>query len=111
MQVAPTELENHLLLHSAVADVAVIGIEDSVNGERPKAFIVLSAQVKKDDVKESELKKSINEHVEAHLSKPHWLGKHIDIVEEIPKSASGKILRRVLKSREASKGSTTNGTH
>lgn len=96
MQVAPSELENHLLLHAAVADVAVIGIPDDSAGERPKAFIVLTKEAQTTDDREK-LRNSIRKHVEAHLSQLHWLGKRIDFVDQIPKSASGKVLKRILR--------------
>lgn len=96
MQVAPAEIENHLLLHSSVGDVAVIGIPDTSTGERPKAFIVLTKEAKLADDEES-VRDSINDHVEAHLSQAHWLGERIEFLDQIPKSASGKILKRLLR--------------
>ncbi len=88
-QVPPAELEALLITHPAVADVAVIGVPDEEAGELPKAFIV-----KAGEVDAQTLQDFVAEHVASY--------KRIRIVEfidAIPKSASGKILRRVLRDR------------
>jgi acyl-CoA synthetase (AMP-forming)/AMP-acid ligase II len=93
-QVAPAELEGLLLKHPKVSDAAVIGIPDDDAGERPKAFIVASAPVSEEEVREF---------VDANVAHYKRLGQ-IAFVESIPKSASGKILRRVLAERERASG-------
>jgi acyl-CoA synthetase (AMP-forming)/AMP-acid ligase II len=92
-QVAPAELEGLLLTHPAVADAAVIPVADEEAGEVPKGFVVLKAD---SQATPQELMDFVAEHV-AHYKKIRVL----EIIDEIPKSASGKILRRVLKDREA----------
>jgi acyl-CoA synthetase (AMP-forming)/AMP-acid ligase II len=89
-QVAPAELEALLLTHPAVADAAVVGIPDEQAGEIPKAFLVL-----RDEVALDELIAFVAEHVA-----PHKKIRLAERVERIPRSASGKILRRVLAGRE-----------
>jgi len=89
-QVAPAELEALLLSHPAVADVAVIPSPDEEAGEIPKAFIVRKAEASADD---------IMAWVAERVS-PQKKIRAVEFVDEIPKSLSGKILRRVLVDQE-----------
>ncbi|KAI0634357.1 phenylacetyl-CoA ligase [Trametes polyzona] len=100
-QVAPSELEGHLLDHPDVADVAVIGIPDDFAGEAPLAYVVLkpsvAAEVAKKPALAQEVKERLQKHVSATKSKYKWLTGGVIFVDAIPKSPSGKILRRVLR--------------
>jgi acyl-CoA synthetase (AMP-forming)/AMP-acid ligase II len=89
-QVAPAELEAVLLAHPAVADAAVIPSPDEDAGEVPKAFVVLKSEASADD---------LMVFVAARVA-PYKKVRRIEFVELIPKSPSGKILRRVLVERE-----------
>jgi acyl-CoA synthetase (AMP-forming)/AMP-acid ligase II len=89
-QVPPAELEAVLLSHPAVADAAVIPKADEEGGEIPKAFVVRGGDVEADD-----LMAYVAERVAVHMKV-----REVEFVDEIPKSASGKILRRVLVERE-----------
>jgi acyl-CoA synthetase (AMP-forming)/AMP-acid ligase II len=89
-QVAPAELEALLLTHPKVADVAVIGVVDEEGGEAPKAFIVSKEPVSAEE---------IMEFVASRVA-PHKKVRRVEFVDQIPKSATGKILRRVLRDRE-----------
>ena len=91
-QVAPAELEALIVTHPEVADVAVIGIPDEECGELPKAFIVPAG----DGFDADKLMAWVGEQVS-----PQKRVRLVETIEEIPKSPSGKILRRVLKDREA----------
>ena len=93
--VAPAELEDLLLGHDKVQDVAVIGIPDDYSGELPKAFVVLKEGVNGDESVREELTK----YVQDRKIRYKWVT-DFDFVTEIPKSASGKILRKVLRDRE-----------
>ena len=99
MQVAPAELEAHLLTHSAVADAAVIPIYDDAAGELPKAFVVKSASIGLEE-NERMLIRKIQKHVEQHKARHKWLKGGVEFVDVIPKSPSGKILRRMLRDKE-----------
>jgi acyl-coenzyme A synthetase/AMP-(fatty) acid ligase len=110
--VAPAELEGLLLSLDAVADCAVIGVPDLEAGERPRAFVVRKvghAQLTEQDVQQyvaskpslpvSQSQPLRSEHV-AHYKQ---LTGGVEFVDEIPKSPSGKILRRVLRDRVKAK--------
>jgi len=89
-QVAPAELEAILLGHPAVADAAVIGVADEIAGELPKAFLVL-----RDEIPLEEVQAFVAQRVA-----PFKKIRLVERVDAIPKSPSGKILRRVLVDRE-----------
>jgi 4-coumarate--CoA ligase len=88
-QVPPAELEALLITHPAVADVAVIGVPDDEAGELPKAFVVLKpgAEASAED---------LQEFVKGKVASYKQI-RQVAFVDEIPKSASGKILRRMLR--------------
>ena len=88
--VFPTELEDVLYTHPAVAEVAVIGIPDEYRGETPKAFIVLTAG-EKGKTTENDILEWCREKMAAY-KRPH----RVEICEALPKSGAGKILKRLL---------------
>jgi acyl-CoA synthetase (AMP-forming)/AMP-acid ligase II len=89
-QVAPAELEAVLLTHPTITDAAVIGVPDEEAGEVPKAFVVTNAALPPDDVSA----------FVAERVAPYKKLRAVEMVDEIPKAPSGKILRRVLIERE-----------
>jgi acyl-CoA synthetase (AMP-forming)/AMP-acid ligase II len=89
-QIAPAELEALLLTHPAIADAAVIPLPDEDAGQLPKAFIVPSGPITAEEVT-----RFVAERVA-----PYKKLRAVEIIEEIPKSPSGKILRRVLIERQ-----------
>ena len=99
MQIAPAELEAVLLGHPAVADAAVIPVADECAGEVPKAYVVLKSGVVPSDV-EGELMHYVAERVA-----PYKKLRAIEIAPQIPKSPSGKILRRLLVDQERARAS------
>ena len=90
LQVAPAELEAVLLAHPAVADAAVIPSPDEEAGEVPKAFVVLKDAATADE---------LMAFVAARVA-PFKKVRRVEFTDQIPKSPSGKILRRVLVERE-----------
>ncbi|KAL2130788.1 hypothetical protein VTI74DRAFT_5949 [Chaetomium olivicolor] len=97
-QVAPAELEAHLLTHPAVDDCAVIAVPDDRDGEVPKAFVVTPTAMasRKDEDIAAEIVKYVQDH-KAHYK---WLKGGVEFIDAIPKSPSGKILRRLLRDKE-----------
>ncbi|EEU35770.1 uncharacterized protein NECHADRAFT_44354 [Fusarium vanettenii 77-13-4] len=97
-QVAPAELEAHILSHPSVSDCAVIQVPDGRSGEVPKAFVVRSPVA--EAAAEEELVQDISKYVAAHKAPYKQLKGGVEFLDSIPKSPSGKILRRVLRDRE-----------
>jgi acyl-CoA synthetase (AMP-forming)/AMP-acid ligase II len=91
LQVAPAELEALLVTHPAVLDAAVVRKSDEEAGEVPKAYIVL----KPDETSRATTGDAIMAWVAERVA-PHKRVRHLEFVDQIPKSASGKILRRML---------------
>lgn len=96
--VAPAELEDLLLGHDTVDDCAVMGVADAYSGERPKAFVVLKPGFDK-SVRVGE---ALMAYVRQKKERNKWV-EEVEMVDVIPKSASGKVLRRVLRD-QARKG-------
>ncbi|MDH4364406.1 MAG: AMP-binding protein, partial [Acidimicrobiia bacterium] len=89
-QVPPAELEALLVTHPKIADVAVIGVPDVEAGELPKAFVVTAPG--QSDPTLAEVQEFMSEHVASYKQI-----RLMEVVPAIPKSASGKILRRELR--------------
>ncbi|KAK0481631.1 amp dependent CoA ligase [Armillaria novae-zelandiae] len=100
-QVAPAELEGHLLLHSSVADCCVVPIPDDYSGELPMAFVVLEPGLRKqignDVILLIRSGSLYHQHVSDSKVKYKWLAGGVEFIDRIPKNPSGKILRRVLR--------------
>lgn len=94
-RVGPFEVESALLEHPAVAEAGVIGKPDELRGEIIKAFITLRPGYKKSEELKKEIINFVGERLAAH-AKP----REIEFVESLPKTQSGKIMRRLLKARE-----------
>jgi 4-coumarate--CoA ligase len=90
-QVAPAELEALLLTHPSIMDAAVIGVPDEEAGEVPKAFIVVRPG---DDLSADHVQDFVSQHVATYKQV-----RVVEFVDSVPKSASGKILRRMLRDR------------
>jgi acyl-CoA synthetase (AMP-forming)/AMP-acid ligase II len=90
LQIAPAELEAVLLSHPAVADAAVVPVQDDEAGQLPKGFVVLKGDGTADE---------IMQHVSERVA-PYKRLRRLEFVDQIPRSPSGKILRRVLIERE-----------
>jgi acyl-CoA synthetase (AMP-forming)/AMP-acid ligase II len=93
-QVAPAELEAVLVSHPAVADAAVVGVPDDAAGEVPKAFVTLKAPADAD-----ELMRYVASRVAGYKKV-----RQIEILDALPRTPSGKLLRRLLVERHAAAG-------
>ena len=94
-RVGPFEVESALVEHPAVAEAGVIGKPDALRGEIIKAFVSLRVG----QVPSEELKQDIAQFVKKHLA-AHAFPREIEFMDKLPKTRSGKIMRRVLKAQE-----------
>ena len=94
MQVAPAELEAALLTHSEIADCAVVPILSERSGELPKAFVVRTDT----DEGKALTQDQVIHFVDGIVADYKRIAE-VEFIDEIPKSAAGKILRRVLRDR------------
>ena len=89
--VSPAELEGVLLSHPSVRDAAVIGIEDEINGEIPKAFVILKSH------NENVTEKQLINYVSERVSKIKELKGGVTFMNEFPKTPLGKIRKSELR--------------
>jgi acetyl-CoA synthetase len=94
-RIGTAEVESALVSHPAVGEAAAIGIPDAVKGESIKAFVLLRAG----HIGTPALNASLIEHVRRELG-PIATPSVIDFVTSLPKTRSGKIMRRFLKAKE-----------
>ncbi|HEX5804341.1 MAG TPA: AMP-binding protein [Azospira sp.] len=97
-RIGPSEIENCLLKHAAVANAAVIGVPDEARGTVIKAFIVLQPGI----AGSAALVAELQAHVKKTLA-PYETPKAIDFVDALPMTTTGKIQRRVLRQQEQSR--------
>ncbi|HSW88608.1 MAG TPA: acetate--CoA ligase [Candidatus Saccharimonadales bacterium] len=94
-RVGPFEVESALVEYPDVVEAGVIGKPDALRGEIIKAFVVVKPGIEQTD----ELKEKIKAFVKKHLA-GHAYPREIDFIDKLPKTRSGKIMRRVLKAKE-----------
>lgn len=94
-RIGPSEIENCLLKHPAVANAAVVPRPDAERGNVVKAFIVLAPGA----IASDELAEEIRQHVRGRLA-PYEYPKEIEFIDALPMTTSGKVQRRVLRLRE-----------
>ncbi len=94
-RIGPAEVESTLVSHKAVAEAAVIGKPDPVKGEVIKAFVVLRQGFQPSE----ELDKELKMHVRTNMG-PICVPSEIEFASSLPKTRSGKIMRRLLRARE-----------
>ena len=94
-RIGPGEIEDCLIRHTSVALAAVVGIPDTVRTEIIKAFIVLKPGITADEELEADIRKYVRNRLAAHE-----YPREIEFVQELPMTATGKIIRKDLKKRE-----------
>ena len=94
-RIGPSEIENCLVKHAAVANVAVVPKPDKERGNLVKAYVVLSQGFQGDDT----LIKELQDHVRGKLA-PYEYPKEIEFIDALPMTTTGKIQRRILRLRE-----------
>lgn len=94
-RVGPFEVESALVSYPGVVEAGVIGKPDPMRGEIVKAFVVLKKEVTPSD----KLKEELMTHVKKHLA-GHAYPREIEFIDKLPKTRSGKIMRRILKAKE-----------
>jgi acetyl-CoA synthetase len=97
-RVGPSEIENCIVKHPAVANAAVIPIPDETRGNVVKAFVVLAAG--------QEASRTLEEDIQQHVRKflaPYEYPKEIEFLDALPMTTTGKVQRKVLRDREAAR--------
>jgi len=94
-RVGPFEVESALIEHPGIVEAAVIGKPDPLYGEIIKAYVVLAKDYSPPADFQEEIKKFVKKHLAGHL-----YPKEIEIRKDLPKTRSGKIMRRLLKAQE-----------
>jgi acetyl-CoA synthetase len=92
------EIESALVAHAAVAEAAVIGVPDPIKGDVPKAYVSLKVGFEKTDALKEELKKWVSSEI-GPIARPD----SIEFRDKLPKTRSGKIMRRLLKAEALGK--------
>ncbi len=101
-RVGPFEVESALVSHPGVVEAGVIGKPDELRGEIIKAFVVLTKEAHdklKTKKEEEDLKEELSQFVKKHLA-GHAYPREISFIDKLPKTRSGKIMRRILKAQE-----------
>ena len=95
-RISTTEVESALVSHPTVAEAAVVGATDEMTGQGIVAFVILRGNAAQDEAKGEEAIKALRDHVAKEIG-PIAKPRQILVVDELPKTRSGKIMRRLLR--------------
>jgi acetyl-CoA synthetase len=95
-RISTTEVESALVSHPTVAEAAVVGASDPTTGQGIVAFVILRGNVAQDEAKGADAIKALRDHVSKEIG-PIAKPRQIMVVDELPKTRSGKIMRRLLR--------------
>jgi acetyl-CoA synthetase len=95
-RISTTEVESALVSHPTVAEAAVVGASDATTGQGIVAFVILRGDVAQDEAKGEAAIQALRDHV-SHEIGPIAKPRQIMVVPELPKTRSGKIMRRLLR--------------
>src|SRR5690625_4348547 len=95
-RLSTTEIESALVSHPSVAEAAVVGATDPTTGQAVVAFVILRAEAKEEAVHGDEIVQTLRQHVAQEIG-PIARPRSILVVSELPKTRSGKIMRRLLR--------------
>lgn len=104
-RIGPSEIENCLVKHPAVANVAVVPKPDAERGNIVKAFVVLTAEVARGKEQDDKLIAELQAHVRGKLA-PYEYPKEIEFIDALPMTTTGKVQRRVLRVMEQERAAT-----
>ena len=103
-RIGPSEIENCLVKHPAVANAAVVPKPDAERGAVVKAYVVLAAGITGSDA----LVKALQQHVRGQLA-PYEYPKEIEFIDALPMTTTGKVQRRVLRLQEEARAAAQRG--
>jgi acetyl-CoA synthetase len=95
-RISTTEVESALVSHPTVAEAAVVGASDATTGQGIVAFVILRGNVARDEASGADAIRALRDHVASEIG-PIAKPRQIMVVEELPKTRSGKIMRRLLR--------------
>jgi acetyl-CoA synthetase len=94
--ISTTEVESALVSHPSVAEAAVVGAPDPTTGQGIVAFVILRGHIAEDETRGADAIKALREHVATQIG-PIAKPRQIMVVADLPKTRSGKIMRRLLR--------------
>jgi acetyl-CoA synthetase len=109
-RIGPSEIENCLVKHPAVANAAVVPTPDAERGNLVKAFVVLTPETPRGEQQDAELIKALQQHVRGQLA-PYEYPKKIEFIDALPMTTTGKVQRNVLRALEMKRAAGENQSH